>query len=79
MAKNSTQRQTFAIKITHNEHHSWQGVITHFETGEAFTFRSAMEMLLLMNTILDSDKNETDILQQRRYRTIRTPGVTIGI
>jgi len=63
----------------YQEHNSWQGIITHLETGEEYTFRSTPEMLLLMNAILKTGKNDTAILKQRRYQHIHVPEIAVGI
>ena len=38
----------FLVTIHHQDNHSWQGVIQWLDTGKTIHFRSALEMLTLM-------------------------------
>ncbi len=40
----------FLVKIQYCEHHSWQGTIKWMETNEEQPFRSALELIKLMDS-----------------------------
>jgi hypothetical protein len=44
---------SFRISITSGENADWQGEIEHVQTGEVVRFRSAVELLLLINEMTD--------------------------
>ena len=48
---------TFAVKILFRQNASWQGTVTWTDTGQEETFRSALELIFLMNSAL-SQANE---------------------
>ena len=43
---------TFQIRIIFRQHASWQGVVTWMETGKEESFRSVLELILLMDSAL---------------------------
>lgn len=43
---------TFEIQVLYRQHSSWQGVITWQERKEKHAFRSALELILLMDSAL---------------------------
>ena len=43
---------TFQLKIIFRQHASWQGVVTWLETGKEESFRSVLELILLMDSAL---------------------------
>lgn len=43
---------TFALRVLFRQNASWQGVISWLEGGQEVGFRSALEMLLLMDSAL---------------------------
>ena len=45
---------TFQLKIIFRQHASWQGVVTWLETGKEESFRSVLELILLMDSALRS-------------------------
>lgn len=50
-AKRRTQdRGTFLVKIMYRQNHSWQGEVIWAETNEHRYFRSALELLKLIDT-----------------------------
>ncbi len=53
----------FAIRIHRREHKSWQGFVTHLEKNETVPFRSALELLLIINNILNEEEQEAGILK----------------
>ncbi len=43
---------TFRLKVIFRQHASWQGVVTWLETGKEESFRSVLELILLMDSAL---------------------------
>ena len=74
MTGNGRLRYSFVVRVTHQEHNSWQGFITHVETGKEFVFRSVFEMLMMMDTMIEADKDGAAIPQGRRHRGRREAG-----
>jgi len=53
---------TFVVRVTAQENQSWQGQITWVDTGDVKNFRSAMEMLKLMEGAIEhKDLEEENI------------------
>lgn len=49
----------FYVKITHREHATWQGEVTWIDRQEKQYFRSALELLRMIDQALDeSEKKE---------------------
>lgn len=56
-AKNSgSKTQSFVVEIKSQENHSWQGIITWVEGKKKENFRSALEMIRLMDSALAEEK-----------------------
>lgn len=55
---NQMKSQTFIIEIKSRENSSWQGCITWTDTNKVECFRSALEMIKLIDSTLDNDKSE---------------------
>ncbi len=49
-------KATFAIKILFRQNTSWQGSVTWLEGGREQSFRSVLELLLLMDSVLNQEK-----------------------
>ena len=47
---------TFVVHVNKCENDSWQGQITWADRDERINFRSAMELITLMDTALDSSE-----------------------
>lgn len=47
------KRGTFIIRVEQRQHSSWQGRVTWMEKGETVVFRSALELLKLMDQALE--------------------------
>ena len=67
MDKNRAKRQSFLVNILYREHNSWQGTMTHAETGEEITFRSALEMMMRMNEWLETNENNISVVSEHPY------------
>ncbi|MCF0130454.1 MAG: hypothetical protein HUJ71_01940 [Pseudobutyrivibrio sp.] len=49
---------TFVIHISATENSSWQGQVTWADTNETVNFRSALELLKMMDKAVSSAKKE---------------------
>ena len=47
---------TFTIRVQHRQHSSWQGKVTWLEKDETVYFRSALELIKLIDSVIE--KNE---------------------
>ncbi|MBQ3147093.1 MAG: hypothetical protein IJB91_05120 [Oscillospiraceae bacterium] len=47
---------TFAVKILFRQNASWQGSVTWLEGKREQSFRSVLELILLMSTALETQK-----------------------
>lgn len=47
---------TFSVKVIFRQNASWQGSVVWLESGREESFRSVLELLLLMNSALTGDK-----------------------
>lgn len=47
-------RQDFVITISHQEHATWQGTVTWLNENKIQHFRSAMELLRLIDSTMDN-------------------------
>uniref|UniRef100_UPI00405709AD hypothetical protein n=1 Tax=Acetatifactor sp. TaxID=1872090 RepID=UPI00405709AD len=56
MSKNTSQ--SFVIEVKSQENHSWQGTITWVEGKQKEHFRSALEMIRLIDSTLNSESDE---------------------
>lgn len=50
------RKASFIIKVLFRQNATWQGSITWVDEGREESFRSALELLLLMHSVLWSDK-----------------------
>ena len=61
----------FYLDIRYHQHHSWQGSIQRLDTGETINFRSALELLnLLEEAAVQRDGSEND---GHRFRSWEKP------
>jgi len=58
----STQQGTFLVQVLDQQHSSWQGTITWLATNEKKTFRSLLEFITLVGTVLEGSKNDEEQL-----------------
>ena len=49
------RRATFAVRVLFRQNASWQGSLTWLEEGKEESFRSVLELLLLMHSALDPE------------------------
>lgn len=50
------KRATFAVRILFRQNASWQGSVTWLESGREESFRSVLELILLMDSAMVSEK-----------------------
>lgn len=48
-------RQSFIVNILYQEHATWQGTVTWVDENKTQNFRSAMELLRLIDSTIDSE------------------------
>ncbi|MBM6948044.1 hypothetical protein H6A20_05110 [Mordavella massiliensis] len=58
LLKKHGDRGTFIVRVQHRQHSSWQGVVTWAEQQKTVPFRSALELLKLIDGALDADGPE---------------------
>ena len=63
MEENGTKKQrgTFIVEVCCRENASWQGKVTWADKGRSQYFRSALELLKLMDQALDEGEEKKDI------------------
>ncbi len=54
---------TFVIRVQHRQHSSWQGRVTHMENDRTVYFRSALELIKIIDGTLD----EAERTGNKRY------------
>lgn len=54
----SNVNQSFVVEIKSQENHTWQGTITWVEGKKKKNFRSALELIRLMDSALASEDDE---------------------
>ena len=51
-------KQTFVVEVIDQQNASWQGSVNWINTGKKEHFRSALELIRLFDSALESDKKE---------------------
>lgn len=69
MLKNNGEQGTFIIRVEQRQHSSWQGRVTWVEEGKTENFRSALELLKMIDGALDG----RDLRKTQKKRTRREP------
>ena len=54
----SNVNQSFVVEVKSQENHTWQGTITWVEGKKKENFRSALELIRLMDSALASEDDE---------------------
>lgn len=49
---------TFSIRVLFRQNASWQGFVTWLENGEEISFRSVLELLMLINSVTCGERAE---------------------
>lgn len=53
LAEQKGKMATFVVHVMYRQHSTWQGSVTWAETGEKANFRSALELIKLMDSAMD--------------------------
>lgn len=69
MSEKVRQTETFIIKIMNQQNATWQGSVTWVEEQREQYFRSALELLKLIDGALGRQDSETDSSEEDRRRT----------
>lgn len=56
--KNKFDGATFIIDIKSKENHSWQGKLTWVETTKVVNFRSALELIKIIDSALPGEEDD---------------------
>ena len=60
-------KQTFVIEVVDQQNASWQGSVNWINTGKKENFRSALELIRLMDSALEEDgKSEEKTLANKK-------------
>ncbi len=51
---------SFVIRVHHRQHDSWQGFVTHLEKNRTLAFRSALDLLKTIDSILDEEEQDAE-------------------
>jgi|GEM_PF-1483801 len=52
------QKGTFIVEVTHCEEGTWQGKVTWAESGRKEVFRSALELMKMMDAAMNGEIEE---------------------
>ena len=55
MAKNPGRRETFVVQVLNTQNASWQGTVTWTDGGKTQSFRSALELIKLIDSALEEE------------------------
>ena len=61
MGRNQKNRKTFIVKVMGTENATWQGNVTWIEKNKGQNFRSALELMKMLDAAID-DNNGEDFL-----------------
>lgn len=70
MLKNNGEQGTFIIRVEQRQHSSWQGRITWVEEGKTENFRSALELLKMIDGALDGRDIKEDAEEENQERAV---------
>lgn len=57
---------TFVVHVKHRQHSTWQGEVVWAEKNEKRTFRSALELLKLIDNAIEDDESTDDAVDEIR-------------
>ena len=60
MSKPSAIKESFVVKVLSQQNSTWQGTVTWNSNNESRPFRSALELIKLIDSALESDTEEGD-------------------
>lgn len=70
MLKNNGEQGTFIIRVEQRQHSSWQGRVTWVEEGKTENFRSALELLKMIDGALDGRDIKEDAEEENQERAV---------
>ena len=70
MLKNNGEQGTFIIRVEQRQHSSWQGRVTWVEEGKTENFRSALELLKMIDGALDNSDIKEDAEEENQERAV---------
>lgn len=70
MLKNNGEKGTFIIRVEQRQHSSWQGRVTWVEEGRTENFRSALELLKMIDGALDGMDIKEDAEEENQERAV---------
>ncbi len=70
MLKNNGEKGTFIIRVEQRQHSSWQGRVTWVEEGKTENFRSALELLKMIDGALDGMDIKEDAEEENQERAV---------
>ena len=70
MLKNNGEQGTFIIRVEQRQHSSWQGRVTWVEEGKTENFRSALELLKMIDGALDGRDIKEDAEEENQERSV---------
>ena len=68
MLKNNGEKGTFIIRVEQRQHSSWQGRVTWVEEGKTENFRSALELLKMIDGALGGMDIKEDAEEENQER-----------
>ena len=63
--KNENQ---FLLDIRYHQHQSWQGTVQRLDTGEIISFRSALELLTLLESVVARSEGSAENQRMRQWQ-----------
>ena len=54
-------RNGFVVNILHKQNSTWQGSVTWLETNETQYFRSALELIMLIDSAVSPEESDNDL------------------
>ena len=70
MLKNNGEQGTFIIRVEQRQYSSWQGRVTWVEEGKTENFRSALELLKMIDGALDGRDIKEDAEEENQERAV---------
>lgn len=70
MLKNNGEKGTFIIRVEQRQHSSWQGRVTWVEEGKTENFRSALELLKMIDGALGGMDIKEDAEEENQERAV---------
>ena len=56
--------QTFVVEIKGTENHTWQGLVKWIGSGKTVPFRSALELMMLIDSAVEPSDTDAGMVDQ---------------